>query len=91
MQKSLFITGLFGLYFIGANAADLSVQTCEQIRAQIKAQTVELPKTNVELLQKISIKQECQFSAPEVYRAAFGNKPFPQQDARRHRSSRDDD
>jgi hypothetical protein len=91
MQKSLFITGLLGFYCFGAHAADLSVQTCEQIREQIKAQTVVLPKTNVELLQKISIRQECQFSAPEVYRAAFGNKPFPKQDARRHRSSHDDD
>jgi hypothetical protein len=42
------------------------------------------------LLQKLA-RPECRFSAAEVYRAAYGDKPMPINDAVRHRTRRDYD
>ena len=49
-------------------------------------QTGILPKTNTELLQQLSTRQECRFSAAEVYRAAYGDKPLPRQEPRSRRN-----
>jgi hypothetical protein len=62
-------------------AANTQAQTCDQIRDQIEAQTGILPLVNTKLLQTLSLRQECRFSAGEVYRAAYGDKPLPLQTA----------
>ena len=49
-------------------------------------QTGILPKTNTELLQQLSTRQECRFSAAEVYRAAYGDKSLPRQEPRSRRN-----
>jgi hypothetical protein len=74
------ITILFTLT-TSALAADTQAQTCDQIRDQIEAQTGILPLVNKKLLQTLSLRQECRFSAGEVYRAAYGDKPLPLQTA----------
>lgn len=94
MKKSLALIGLLGLWVLGANAAetaDVPVQTCEQIREQIKTVTGLDPKGNTELLQSLSLRTECQFSSAEVYRAAYGDKPLPKPDVHQHPARHDDD
>jgi hypothetical protein len=86
MHRSLLLTGLLFLAAFCANAATGQTQTCAQIREQIQMQTGILPKTNTELLQQLSTRQECRFSAAEVYRAAYGDKPFPRQEPRSRRN-----
>lgn len=91
MKMQFIILGLLGLFAAHANAAEAQAETCEQIRGQIKAQTAVLPKTNTELLNKLSARQECRFSAAEVWRAAYGDKPFPKQVSRGHHTKHDSD
>jgi hypothetical protein len=91
VKKTLPFAGLLSLVAFCANGAEVPDQTCEQIREQIKAQSGALPKANTELLKKLSARQECRFSAAEVIRAAYGDRPFPKQDAHAHRTHVDDD
>jgi hypothetical protein len=92
MQKLLPLIGLLSLFSLGANAADVEAQTCEQIRGQIETITGLVPKADTELLQKLSMRQECRFSAAEAYRAAYGDKPAPpEQDYHHRRASHDED
>ena len=65
--------------------------SCVQIRTEIKAQSAVLALANTELLRKISGRTECRFTAPEVYRAAYGTKPLPQEAPRAERRNNDDD
>lgn len=86
--KPLFI-GLLSLVASCANATEVHAQTCNQIRDQIKAQTGALPDANTELLHQLLYAQQgCRFSATEVWRAAYGDKPFPVAESRTP-SSRD--
>jgi chorismate mutase len=75
-----------------ASSAEVLTQTCEQIREQIKTQTGELVQVDTTLLQSIAARQECGFTSAEVYRAAYGDKPLPKQEARAtHREHEYDD
>ncbi len=88
-KRYLAIVGLLGLL---SNSA--SAESCEQIRAQIKAQTGDLPSPEIGILEKLNAHPECRFSATEVYRAAYGDKPMPQrerQDRRANHRDHDDD
>jgi hypothetical protein len=86
------VIGLLGFFAVSASAAEPQVETCEQIRAQIKAQTGDLPKPDIAMLEKLGARSECRFSAAEVYRAAYGDKPMPQKERRDRRvKHRDDD
>ena len=91
MDKMLPIAGLLGLFSLGANAVEVGMDTCEQIREQISAQIGILPRANSDLLKKLSARQECHFSVAEVTRAAYGDKPLPKQDAHDHYSHDADD
>lgn len=90
MNISLPLAEVLALAAFGADAATVRAQTCTQLREQIQMQTGILPKANTELLQKLSARQECRFSATEVYRAAYGDKPLPSQEPRSHRKHDDD-
>lgn len=65
--------------------------SCEQIRFEIKAQSEALENANVDLLKKISGRTDCLFTAPEVYRAAYGTKPLPKEEPRKERRHNEDD
>ncbi|MDO8990629.1 MAG: hypothetical protein Q7U91_13465 [Sideroxyarcus sp.] len=62
-------------------------ESCEQIRAQITAQTGVLAMPDVALLRKVGANRECRFTLEEGFRAAWGDKPMPKRD----RSEREDD
>jgi hypothetical protein len=91
MKTQRMLAGLLFLVVFSGRAIAMEVPTCEQIREQIQAQTGVLPKTNTELLQLLSARQECGFSAAEVYRAAYGDKALPKPETRSHRKHDDDD
>ena len=90
MCRRIVVIGLLSVAFTNANSASSPAESCDRIRTLIKAQTGVPPKTNTELLQKLA-RPECRFSAAEVYRAAYGDKPMPINDAVRHRTRRDYD
>jgi hypothetical protein len=90
MFKSLPLSGFLCFASICANAAEVQAPSCLHLREQIQAQTGILPKPDTELLQKLGARPECRFSAAEVYRAAYGDKPLPRKDARTHRKHDDD-
>ncbi|MBW8457897.1 MAG: hypothetical protein K0M58_05590 [Thiobacillus sp.] len=72
------VIGLLGLLAVNANAAPLQAESCEQIRAQIKAQTdVLLFKPDTAMLAKLHARLECRFSPAEVYQCVYGDKPIP--------------
>lgn len=87
------VIGLLGLLALNAHAAPPEVESCAQIREQIAAQTGLLPKPDTVLLEKLGSQQECRFTAAEVYRAAYGDKPLPPREMRegRYRHGDDDD
>lgn len=87
-KPSLFIViGWLGLFAASAHAAEPQLETCEEIRAQIKAQTGVLAKPDLKLLAKVGANKKCRFTEAEAYRAAYGDKPLPkgEGDARRER------
>ena len=90
MRKCILIIGLLGLVVTNANSAGSQTESCDQIRTLIKAQTGFPPKANTELLQKLA-RPECRFSATEVYRAAYGDKPMPVNESAGRRAKRDHD
>lgn len=87
MRKYILVVGLFGLALTNANSANAQAESCDQIRAQINAQTGIPPKVNTELLRKLA-RPECRFSSAEVYRAAYGDKPMPINESVGHRAKR---
>lgn len=90
MKKLIFLATMWGL--IGPVSAEpLEPPSCSQIRAQINAQTGIVAKPDVALLQSLSERSDCRFSAPEVYRAAYGDKPVPKNDRGHRRSTVEDD
>jgi hypothetical protein len=91
MFKSLPVTGFLCFATLCANAAEMQAPSCEQLREQIQTQTGILPKPDTDLLQKLGARPECRFSAAEVYRAAYGDKPLPKKEARTYRKHDHDD
>jgi hypothetical protein len=65
--------------------------SCDQIRIEISAQSEALVVANTDLLKKISGRTDCLFTAKEVYRAAYGTKPLPKEEARNERRHDGDD
>ncbi|MFA6312089.1 MAG: hypothetical protein WCV99_18800 [Sterolibacterium sp.] len=100
MRKYLAVIGLLGLVVTSSNAANTTNSTnsqpesCDQIRALINAKTGIPVTADTGLLQKLA-RPECRFSAIEVYRAAYGDKPMPKNryltlDGRRDHDDDDD-
>jgi len=90
MKKYLTVIGWLSLAAANANAATVQPESCDQIRAEINAQVGVLPKVNTEILQKLGSRPDCRFTAAEVYRSAYGDKPMPRNESRGHRSRRHD-
>jgi hypothetical protein len=88
MLKQHPVLGMLALLVLGAHAADVPVQTCEQIREEIMTVKGLTVAANAELLQKISLRSDCHFTSTEVYRAAYGDKPLPPH--RQHNENRHD-
>jgi hypothetical protein len=80
MQKYLYVIAGLVLVATSAMAQPAPTEPCEQIRTQIRGQTGILPKPDTDLLQKLSARSDCRFTAQEVYRAAYGDKPMPKND-----------
>jgi hypothetical protein len=94
MKTYLVVIAWLSLAAANANAAALQPESCDQVRAQINAQVGVLPKVNTDMLHKLSSRPDCRFTAAEVYRSAYGDKPMPKNESRGHRSRRhhhDDD
>lgn len=76
---------------LAANAAEAGgiAERCDSIRARIGV----TPLADPDLLRLLAARKDCAFTAAEVYRAAYGDKPpapaTPQQ--RRHRETDDED
>lgn len=77
MQKQHLVLGFLVTLVVGAHAVEAPAQTCEQIREEIMAVKGLVAVTPTELLQKISLRSECQFTSAEVYRVAYGDMPLP--------------
>lgn len=89
MKKYLVVIAWSGLAAANTNAAALQPESCDQIRAQINAQVGVLPRVDTDMLHKLSSRLDCRFTAAEVYRAAYGDKPMPINDSGRRRAKRD--
>ena len=61
-------------------------ESCDQIRAEIRAHTGIPAKPNTILLGKVGANKKCRFTSAEAYRAAWGDKPLPKDDRRDRRS-----
>lgn len=70
-------------------------ESCDQIRAEIKAHVGIPDRPNTDLLRKVGSNGACRFTSAEAYRAAWGDKPLPPQtrhsERRRHHEHDDDD
>ena len=62
------------------------VESCEQIREQIRTHTGVPAKPNTILLSKVGANKKCRFTSAEAFRAAWGDKPLPRDDGRDGRS-----
>lgn len=89
--KSLSVLGLAALLAGQVQAAAPRTEACEQIRARIQAQTGVRAKPDTAMLDTLDEHPDCAFTAAEVFRAAFGDRPMPSQARRSHRAGDDDD
>lgn len=71
---------------IHAATPDIQEESCDQIKAEIRAHTGIPAKPNTTLLSKVGANNGCRFTSAEAYRAAWGDKPLPVDDRRGHRS-----
>lgn len=95
-MKLLQLLPIFLLGFGIAHAAEpgTPAESCDQIRDQLRAHTGLPSKPNTTLLGKISANRQCRFTSAEAYRAAWGDKPMPQdlpRDKRHKRHGQDND
>lgn len=88
-MRRLFPLLLLSIATSAAFAADKASGTCDQIRAQIGT----LPPGNHNLLRRLAMRKDCGFTADDIYKAAYGNKPRPpvRSEIREQRNEDDDD
>ncbi len=91
MKATLSLIVLLSCFASGAQAADEPPLTCVQLREQIKAVTGLVVTPSFDLLRQIGMRQECNFTSAEAYRAAYGDKPLPPQDSEDHHDGRERD
>lgn len=91
--KSFLIVGLSMGLSTSALAEAPAMASCEQIRARIQAQVGIREKPDTAMLDTLSEHPECRFTAAEVFRAAFGDRPMPRNTRRdgQHNMRDDDD
>ncbi len=77
--RHLLVAGLItlGILPVGVAWANPPAQSCDQIRARIKAHTGLPDRPNTPLLAQVGENRQCRFTAEEAYRAAWGDKPMP--------------
>ncbi len=84
------ILPLFALCFAAAAQAAApaapQAESCEQIRAEIRAHTGMPARPNTALLGKVGANRQCRFTSAEAYRAAWGDKPLPKGEPRERRT-----
>lgn len=68
-------------------AADEPAESCDAIRARIGV----APLADPDLLRSLAARQDCAFTAAEVYRAAYGDRPLPPPEERGQRRHHHDD
>jgi len=68
-----------------AEPGSQKTESCDQIREQIKAHTGIPARPNTLLLGKVGANKQCRFTSAEAYRAAWGDKPMPQDETRNSR------
>ncbi len=59
-------------------AATQPSENCEQIRARIGV----APLADPDLLRKLALRKDCQFTSRDIYQAAYGDRPLPPQEER---------
>lgn len=59
--------------------AEPPAEACDQIRIEIQSKRGIPDQVDTVLLKKIADRTDCRFSAAEVFRAAHGDKPIPQE------------
>jgi hypothetical protein len=84
------LVGFFALLTLSSISWSQEI-SCDKIRSEINAQSEALVIPNTDLLRKISGRTDCLFTAPEVYRAAYGTKPLPKEEPRKERRHDDED
>jgi hypothetical protein len=83
----LFLLLLVPLAANGAEAGG-NAERCDAIRARIGV----APLADPDLLRLLAARKDCAFTAAEVYRAAYGDKPpAPATPQRRHHHEADDE
>lgn len=75
------------LLSVPAHAADSSGDSCDVIRARIGV----APLADPDLLRTLAARRDCAFTAAEVYRAAYGDRPLPPPEPHGSRSRHQDD
>lgn len=88
---SLAFGALLTVFGTSTFAATPQAESCDQIRAQIAAQTEVLPRPNLELLGKVGANEQCDFSSAETWRAAWGAKPLNAPEPAKRGGDKDDD
>ena len=91
MKAILIVIALLGGGATATQAAEDLPQTCLQIRERIKAVTGLVAVPGIDLFQQIGKHPECNFTSAEIYRAARGDKPPPQEFHGDRRSHEQDD
>ncbi len=71
---------------VHAATPDAQEESCDQIRAEIRAHVGTPAKPNTILLGKVGANKKCRFTSAEAYRAAWGDKPLPKDDRGDRRS-----
>ena len=71
------LTALCSFAAQSATLPDAEGLSCVEIRDRVTAQVGLLPKPDVVLLRILGVRADCSFTAAEVYRAAYGDKPLP--------------
>ncbi|PKO86059.1 MAG: hypothetical protein CVU18_16920 [Betaproteobacteria bacterium HGW-Betaproteobacteria-12] len=89
--KRMLLPGLLATLAIHAHAQVAPSESCAQIRERIQAQSGLLPKPDTELLKAIGDRSDCRFTTPEVWRAAFGDRPTLSDEPAPHRRRQHDE
>jgi hypothetical protein len=87
----IMLATLWATVAYAASPTAIDSNLCGEIRTQIQAQKGILSGPDTSLLQKLGAHGECRFTATEVYRAAYGDKPMPKSTSTDRQSRHHDD
>jgi hypothetical protein len=84
---STLLAGCLLLVSASLYGAEAPAEPCDTIRARIGV----VPLADPDFLREIAARKDCAFTAAEVYRAAYGDRPLPPEDRKQLRHRHDDD